>query len=1237
MAALDISPCKTHAIVAGRDILKTIRVSGPTCAEDFNLRSSIIAYASNHNPAGSAISAKSKDQLGANDVKWSHGAYDSTIATAAANGRIVLYDINRTGVELARLHEHNRQVHKVAFNPHKGNFLLSGSQDATMKLWDLRELTGERSVMTCRSVYSYPGNNEGIRDLRWSPTDGMEFAAGTDNGVIQRWDLRKANAPLLKINAHEKTCNSVDWHPDGKHLVSGGADKSVKVWDFTSIDRRMKPSYYLRAPQAVLNVRWRPACWTTDGQVPGSWQCTQLVTSYDHHDPRVHVWDFRRSYMPFKELDRYDVPPTDMLWHSDDLLWTVGTAGMFTQTDIHFTSKLEDRRSVSTVTAAPNGQICFFAGIRPQRRRSIEDSSAKLLALSKRNSSGDKLSSSHSATDGSLEEASLLSSSFKKRHRKSASVRSSKSLSSTPPSNLGSIPVLKFDEAMEKDGVYQPPQIAAYGHVLGVFDSHAFKHLACNYGEPPERPDSQVRYDLHQELSHIFEANALLAAHVGQYRLAQSWRILALAVEKELKMRADTNACARRVMPPDWLDQNKRLAMERRLEKITLEKAWTRERHVNMEFSSNLSTPLARPLQDTSNLVNIHETVQNLEEAESQHLPVPLWDVKSKHVLGGTHTELPYLSVHQRSETVFDDDLTHSLQNNAGELAVAENSNTIFKGSTEPRTDLAQTISPLNSGADIDEVMGERRAAMGSYRSKPKPLLRLDQPLQLSDHVSSIPRLDRHDSSESFQMFSTSTDSSQRATSMAGSSNMGSFNSTQKSDDSGPIPERWNHTIRPSFLNQHSPAPNVPGSPSIEGADQPLPDSPQDSLQLEAQETLKSREGRKTNPPPSTGVLRPTTLEPPIVHILDTDPIDPAPVSSSAPKRLEDDAAASDFFIPSDFDYPLTPLPTTASNTVNNPLLATPPPPPWTASAMLPQIMTYHTTNLSDMQLPAFLIIYLQPHFDPFGTASIFPYHYCNSILHAYHTQLQNLDLHVQAALLRNQCAQLGYADVAEEGKVDIQAGGAWCTTCRKPVKGEKKRRCERCQQPWGACSICQGHGPISQLDDPSPSDTPKAAAVKYPHGAAPLWAWCQRCGHGGHTGCLRLWWSDAEMSEGGCATQGCLCDCVAGSRRDEILKVRAEEQLKGKVRTVRRDTWSVGESRAVERARGVLGGGGATSAAGLGGVGGGGGGALGTGMSGGKRVRLVVPEEGEGNKGEKGEGGVGLGQGHGQGSSSAP
>ncbi|KAI5298973.1 SEA (Seh1-associated) complex subunit, partial [Ascosphaera atra] len=309
IASLDISPQRTHAVVAGREIFKTIRVSPDSCAEEFNIRAAIISYSSTHNVISTAIPARHKDQLAANDVKWSHGQYDTVIATAAANGRIVIYDLNRAGLELARFREHNRQVHKLAFNPYKGAWLLSGSQDASICMWDLRMVSGERSAMNFGSKNRFDGHNDAVRDVRWSPVDGVEFAAATDSGVVQHWDVRKHSAPLMKINAHERTCFCVDWHPDGKHLLSGGADNQVKVWDFSTADRKQKPCFQLRTPQYAVNARWRPpslmeAHKTNSGAA--GWETTQIVTSYDPDDPRVHLWDFRRPHIPYKEFNMFN-------------------------------------------------------------------------------------------------------------------------------------------------------------------------------------------------------------------------------------------------------------------------------------------------------------------------------------------------------------------------------------------------------------------------------------------------------------------------------------------------------------------------------------------------------------------------------------------------------------------------------------------------------------------------------------------------------------------------------------------------------------------------------------------------------------------------------------------------------------------------------------------------------------------------------------------------------------------
>lgn len=1136
IAALDISPSRTHAILAGRDILKTIQVSGSACAEDFNLRSAIIAHAATRHAPGGAISTTHRDQLSANDVKWSNGKYDTTVATAAANGQIVVYDINRTGVEYARLHEHVRQVHRVAFNPHQGAWLLSGSQDATIRFWDLRNLAGDRSVMTCRSQEQFAGNNEGIRDLKWSPTNGVEFAVGTDNGVIQCWDIRKDKVPVIKVNAHEKTCHSIDWHADGKHLVSGGADKNVNIWDFSSTDRRKKPCWQLRAPQPVLNVRWRPAFCNAEDSSPGNWQCTQLITSYDNQDPRIHLWDFCHQSVPSREIDRYETAPTAMLWHSENLLWSVGGDGIFTQTDINFVPKVSDRRSPNVVAIAPSGHIRFFSEKKPQRRRrSLQDATDDFLRRNKKaGANGEKLSSSHSVTDGSLEEPSLLSSSFKNRHRKTRGTRSSKSLASTPPTVSTGVQTPKFDDAMQKDFIFHHSQAAASGRILGLFDDTAFKFLA-RYGRTSVVSTTDSAYQLHRALCISFKQNADLAVRVNQYQLAQSWKILGLAVEKELKSWSNDNVRGH-VSSSLHRDPSKRLSalsLSNEAHKVPrgqeLESSASESEKVHealkapliLENSSNMTTPLARPVPDTSADSAATIRAANVEEDESLSLPGPAWEKRISKARPdiGSHL-LDHNGVRGFREII---DPENGLSSD--ELAVSPRSIQLHPGNTDGSS--SGTTFP-----DMDHHMSERRAAMENYRAKPRPLLRLDEPPQLPRNLV-IPSLDRRDSNESFQMFSASTDSSHRANSLAGS-----LGSSQESEKSGQTPERWETPNRRQGGSDRS-LRNM-ADPSLEGATfagQSITSVPLNVASRTAPKNTFVQLSRCSH------LLRPSNLAPPMIHFEDMEHL-----QKPDPHIIEPILQADHTDEPS----------TSKSLTDHSDRV-----PPWAATTMIGPLINFHTTDLSSSQLPAQLLLQLGPHVPSPVSQSL-----AVSILLSYHSQLVSLSLYAQAAHLRN-LAHPVYSDVSDHGSYGIASGGPWCTVCQKPSKGDKSRHCERCKNKWADCPICDGEGPEPLVKT---GDYNRGIYVENNEQRTSdfLWGWCQWCGHGGHVGCLRTWWRDADVSEGGCATVGCLHDCVAGPRRDEAIKRKGETK---KVGAVRGDDWVVGESRAVERARGLVGG----------------------------------------------------------------
>jgi len=1210
IAALDISPRRTHVILAGREILKTVRVSSATCAEECNLRSAIIAYASTHTPLGGAVSAKHKDQLAASDVKWSHGKFDSTIATAAANGRIVVYDINRTGVELARLHEHNRQVHKIAFNPHEGALLLSGSQDTTVKLWDLRAMSGDRSVMTCRSIHKYIGNNEGVRDVKWSPTDGVEFATGTDNGVVQRWDLRKENAPLLKINAHDKTCHSIDWHPDGRHLASGSADKNIKVWDFTSTDRRLKPSWEFRAPQAVLNIRWRPPCWSSETRGQGSWQCTHLATSYDQRDPRVHLWDFRRSNIPFREFDRYNSAPTDLLWHSEDLLWTVGNEGMFTQTDIHFAPKVLERRSLHAFDWSPNGDINFFSQKRPQRRGSgIEDTSADFLSSSKgRDSSGEKISGSQSATDGSMEEG-FVNSSFKKRHSKTSSTRSSKSLGSTSPSASNNMAVVNLDEALNQNGVYEPSPTIVWCHVVGTFNPYVFSYLARNYRSPPEDPNNFVcPYRLDQILHKICDENAAHAEYAGQFRLSQSWRIIGLAIAKELQARASANRhqsveVDQATRKSNQLNSsreppNSHAARTERFKTQLFKSLIETNRSssistAGVESSSNMTTPLAKPVSDPP---------------VPKDLPMDLYDVDEEGSLA-----IPRTGFRSRSST-------ESMEQ--GEDSVVED--IVIHGSAPGPDDSLYNEQLMLGAPELhewrDKYHEECRAAVENYRPLPRPLLRLDHPVQSEDRLP-LGQLNRHDSNESFPMFSASTDSSHRERSMAGS-----FAESEKLGSLGPIPVRWSEQQKlhaavrkpeeanaSSRINPQSRLHFIPTSAKgdAEGIDRlPSQDDSDHRKNIGKAKGPNSMVQKVQNN--SYSLVRPSYpnySRQLIVNALSTR----AGALPPGGPPITDPYIVNTSFKPSDFTSHPTNLPCTAMASG----------PPWTATKMIPQLIDYHTQRLSDAQMPTHLLLLLQFMLEPMSENPLLTRHQAEALLTSYHVQLYSLGLYGPAAQMRTLSLRMS-PDLAEQGMVEVHVR-LWCRQCEKPLENRSQNWakrfnqwiCERCRNVQAPCAICWGRNPLpASLKSSSSSISAslgEGERTRGGDGSKALWSSCLICGHGGHDGCLRTWFTDASGSEGGCPVQGCLHDCVPGIRRDEKIRMIAEEKVKKKRGMAKRDSWVVGESRAVEKARGAL------QTVILGEVSGGnltltsGGlhsGVTGAGSGGIKRVRLMSPDD---------------------------
>ena len=228
-----------------------------------------------------------------------------------------------------------------------------------------------------------------------------------------------------------------------------------------------------------------------------------------------------------------------------------------------------------------------------------------------------------------------------------------------------------------------------------------------------------------------------------------------------------------------------------------------------------------------------------------------------------------------------------------------------------------------------------------------------------------------------------------------------------------------------------------------------------------------------------------------------------------------------------------------------------------------------------------------------------------SAILRQFHHRLDSMMLFTEAASLRKLCYPL-YPSVYSQGQPkNIGSMGYYCTTCQKPVQegnlalGQRMQKCYRCNTYFEGCAVCnmrEEPPPVMDAEfDQLPGlekgrDSKFSNAVIDPSSpAACLWWWCQGCGHGGHTACMRAWHSydGTTYSDGYCPLEGCLHPCLPGKGRSDFFAQRnaaTNEELEKYVKestrgganglragVVKRDKTEVGESRAVESVRGAL------------------------------------------------------------------
>ena len=195
-----------------------------------------------------------------------------------------------------KLKYHTKLGYALSWSNFEKNYLLSGSYDGSVCIWDINSKNSE-------PLYKFNEHKSECEDVCFNKKQNYIFGTCGDDKKINIFDYRVEN-PVFSVVGHEQEINSLDFNPHNEFLyITGSNDKTVALWDLRKPD--LKLHSFSHHKNNILNVKWN--------------NNRKNIFASSGEDNKILIWDLSQIGANIARDDNEEAPSEMIFEHGGHL------------------------------------------------------------------------------------------------------------------------------------------------------------------------------------------------------------------------------------------------------------------------------------------------------------------------------------------------------------------------------------------------------------------------------------------------------------------------------------------------------------------------------------------------------------------------------------------------------------------------------------------------------------------------------------------------------------------------------------------------------------------------------------------------------------------------------------------------------------------------------------------------------------------------------------------------------